>query len=160
MKFILALSSVWFFLTPSKANNGGCLHDNNNFRCVQILGNYDGDTITVNIPGVHPLLGEKVSVRVEGIDTPEIKTTDACEKSAGRAAQRLVSNLLKNAKRIDLEKVQRDKYFRILATVSIDGKSLKDTLIKNKLAYEYHGGTKMKVNWCQVNGRLPASLNR
>jgi endonuclease YncB( thermonuclease family) len=136
------------------------LHDTNSFRCVQIIGNYDGDTITVNIPGVHPLLGEKVSVRINGIDTPEIKTSDICEKNAGRAAQRLVANLLKTSKRVDLENIQRDKYFRILADVTADGKSIKSVLLKNRLAYEYHGGTKQKINWCQWAERTPASTNK
>jgi len=40
--------------------------------------NYDGDTITFNLPGLHPIIGEKISIRVNGIDTPEIK--GKCEK--------------------------------------------------------------------------------
>ena len=35
---------------------------------------YDGDTCMFTIPGVHPLFGEKISVRIAGIDTPEIKS--------------------------------------------------------------------------------------
>ncbi len=34
---------------------------------------YDGDTCALTIPGVHPLFGEKIAVRIAGIDTPEIK---------------------------------------------------------------------------------------
>ena len=37
------------------------------------LRNYDGDTITFNLPGLHPIIGEEISIRVNGIDTPEIK---------------------------------------------------------------------------------------
>jgi endonuclease YncB( thermonuclease family) len=115
--------------------------------------NYDADTITVDIPGTHPLIGKNVSVRVAHVDTPEIKTEDLCEKAAGRAAQRLIENILKNAKRIDLVNVERDKYFRILADVEVDGRSLKDILFKNELAYAYEGGTKQHPNWCK---RFPA----
>ncbi len=134
-----------------------CDHDRTSFRCVQFVRNYDADTITVNIPGVHPLLGEKVSVRVLGIDTPEIKGTTGCEKAKARTAQRLVENLLKNAKRVDLINVQRDKYFRVLADVVADGKSIKDLMLKNHLAYEYDGGTKAKIDWCQTPKRSTAS---
>lgn len=146
-----ALLLIFFMGPTSQAlsnEKAECEHDKNNFRCVKVLKNYDGDTITVFVPGVHPLLGENISVRVNGIDTPEIKTSNDCEKTAGRAAQRLVENLLKNSKRVDLENLQRDKYFRILADVKVDGQNLKEILIKNRLAYEYHGGTKEKRNWC------------
>lgn len=158
----ISLSSLAFSLfflgrNTSLALPTDCRHDKNAFRCVKVLKNYDGDTITVEIPEVHPLIGEKISVRVNGIDTPEIKTSNTCEKNAGRAAQRLVENLLKGAKRVDLENIQRDKYFRILADVKADGQSIKDLLIKNQLAYEYHGGTKEKRNWCQWDKRIPAS---
>ena len=40
--------------------------------------NYDGDTITFNLPGLHPIIGEKINIRVNGIDTPEIR--GKCEK--------------------------------------------------------------------------------
>ena len=40
--------------------------------------NYDGDTITFTLPGLHPIIGEKISIRVNGIDTPEIK--GKCDK--------------------------------------------------------------------------------
>lgn len=148
----------------SLASGGGqatndCKHDAHSFRCVDVLKNYDGDTITVNIPDVHPLLGKKVSVRVLGIDTPEVKTKDQCEKTAARAARNLVESILKNAKQVNLLNVQRDKYFRILADVSADGVLIKDLLIKNRLAYGYDGGTKKKINWCEF-GRVPSSIRK
>ncbi len=133
-----------------------CSHDATNFRCVKVLKNYDGDTITVNIPNIHPLLGQKVSVRVRGIDTAEVRGKAPCEKDAARTARNLVESLTKNAKVVDLENVARDKYFRILADVKIDGKSIKDILIKNQLAVTYDGGTKKKVDWCEYL-RKPAN---
>lgn len=146
------LLSLHTFAHSSQSKS--CEHDKDTFRCVSYVKNYDGDTITVSIPGVHPLIGEKISVRVLGIDVPEIKGKTKCEKDKARTAQRLVENLLKNAKTIELQNVQRDKYFRILANVVADGKSIKDLMMKNGLAYSYDGGTKQNVNWCE---RLPAS---
>lgn len=130
-----------------------CEHDKSTFRCVKYVRNYDADTITFDIPNVHPLIGDKISVRIRHIDTPEIKGRNPCEKETARTAKRLVENLLKRAKRIDLENVGKDKYFRILADVRIDGNLLSDSLLKNKLALAYEGGTKQKINWCD---RLPA----
>ena len=33
---------------------------------------YDGDTCTFTIPGVHPLFGEKISVRIAVMETAEV----------------------------------------------------------------------------------------
>src|SRR5688572_9894328 len=73
-----------------------CKHTKTEFRCVKYIKNYDADTVTFNIPDVHPLIGENISVRVNGIDTPEIKGKNDCEKMAARTAQRLIENLLKS----------------------------------------------------------------
>lgn len=150
--FILILSIPLVSLAKSD-----CQHDEKTFRCIKVLKNYDGDTLTVNIPDVPPLLGKNISVRVFGIDTPEVRTKNQCEKEAGRIARNLVSSTLKNAKKVELHNVQRDKYFRILADVMVDGKSLKDILLKNNLAYAYDGGTKKHPDWCKIV-RSPANL--
>jgi micrococcal nuclease len=136
------------FLTFTLNANDNCQHDSTTFRCVKFVKNYDGDTVTFQIPNVHPLLGKNISVRVLGLDTPEIKGKLPCEKEAARSAKRLIETLLKNAKVINIENVARDKYFRILGNVVADGQSLQTVLIKNKLAYEYHGQTKQKMDWC------------
>lgn len=130
-----------------------CQHDAKTFRCVEYVKNYDADTVTFNIKGVHPLIGDKISVRVLGLDTPEIKGNLPCEKEAARTAQRLVESILKNAKVINLENIGRDKYFRVLANVTADGKSLTEILLKNKMGYVYHGETKQKINWCEGVGK-------
>ena len=44
-----------------------------NFSGVEYVRNYDGDTMTVNIPGVHPLFENEIGIRVRGIDTLEIR---------------------------------------------------------------------------------------
>jgi endonuclease YncB( thermonuclease family) len=139
-------------LAATRPANPECQHDTKSFRCVEFINNYDADTITVRIPGVHPLLGENISVRVRGIDTAERRGKDECEKQAAMTAKEAVSGLLARAKRIDLVDVGRDKYFRILATVLVDGVSLADQLRKNNLAVAYSGGTKSRVNWCNHLG--------
>ena len=94
-----------------------------------------------------------------GVDAAEIKTKDKCEKESALAARNFVMQQLKKAKRIDLTNVNRDKYFRILSDVIIDGKSLKELLLNKNLAYVYSGGRKTKLNWCRPLDiqRLPAS---
>lgn len=144
---------ILFLIGFSSVAREDCSHDSKTFRCVKYIRNYDADTITFDIPNVHPLIGKNISIRVRHVDTPEIKGKLPCEKDAARTAKKLIENILKNAKRIDLENADKDKYFRILADVIVDGKSLKDTLLKNNLAYAYEGKTKQKINWCS---RAPA----
>lgn len=137
-----------FSLLPAFLMAENCAHDPHAFRCVQYVGNYDGDTIKVNIPNTHPLIGENISVRVLGLDTPEMKGKGPCEKRRATEARELVKTTLIHAKQINLLNVQRDKYFRILAEVVADGVSLKDLLLKKQLAYGYDGGTKKNMDWC------------
>jgi len=91
-------------------------------------------------------VGKKISIRINRIDTPEIKGKSEKEKNLARTAKKLVNSLLKNAKVIELRNMQRGKYFRIVADVYYDGKNLGDILIRNNLAVPYDGGTKSK-NW-------------
>lgn len=126
-----------------------CEHTETELRCVKYIKNYDADTITFDIPGLHQLVGKKMNIRVEGVDTPEIRTKNKCEKEKARHAKKLVAHLLKRAKRIDLQNIQRGKYFRIVAEVRIDGILLGEYLVKNGLGYPYKGGTKLKVDWCK-----------
>lgn len=151
---IWLVSWLGFVLNSYATQTDACLHDAQNFRCVKFIKNYDSDTVTVDIPDVHPFLGHKAGVRVKGIDTPEMRTKNKCEKDVARIAQRLTENLLKNAKRIDLANIEKEKYGRILADVIYDGQNLKDILLKNGVAIPYDGGTKAKTDWCK---RLPAS---
>lgn len=114
---------------------------------VKYISNHDGDTITFELPHETGIF-KRMPVRVYGIDTPEIRTKNACEKAAAVKAQKLVADTLKSAKQIDLVDVSGDKYFRLLAEVVVDGVKIREVLLKNKLPYPYFGETKKKVNWC------------
>ena len=126
-------------------------------RVVQI---YDGDTITAVIP----LFGNfyKFSIRLNGIDTCEIKSTNKTNRDMSiDARNRLVElitdnkyqesvdikkNLLENIFLVYLRCDNFDKYGRILATVSKnkdDKVTFSDILINEKLAYAYDGKKKL-----------------
>lgn len=146
MRYLVLL--LTFFYTCHTLGES-CAHTGQEFQCVTYVKNYDADTITVDIPHLHPLIGKSMNIRVKGVDTPEIRTKNKCEKDKARHAKKLVTNLLKKAQRIDLKNIERGKYFRIVADVYIDGKSLTHFLVKNGLGYPYQGGTKRKVDWCR-----------
>ena len=124
-----------------------CLHTETSFNCVKYLYAYDGDTITVEIPGVHPLFGKNISVRVFGVDTPELHSKVKCEKELALIAKANLESIISKAKVVNLVDVGRDKYFRVLATVMVDGQDLGKLMLQRKLAKVYDGGTK-DTKWC------------
>ena len=115
------------------------------FNRVAYVSNYDGDTITVNIAGEHPLIGDKIKVRVASIDTPEIRGKCDKEKIIAGDTRDYVGRMLNEAKRIDLVHVRRGKYFRIVANVMVDDMSLGQHLIDTGRAVAYND---KKPNWC------------
>ena len=86
----------------------------------QIVEVYDGDTFKIDLPSQHPLFGDDISVRVLGIDTPELKGSSDEVKALAYKAKNRTQELLSDAKTIELKNPQRDKYFRVLAEVWID----------------------------------------
>ncbi len=89
-----------------------------------------------------------MKVRLKGLDTAEMKGKKKCEKQMAFKAKDKVAQILTGAKRIDLVNVEREKYFRILAQVFVDGKDLGQILLKDSLAIKYNGGTKSTNDWC------------
>ncbi len=103
---------------------------------------YDGDTITIasKLPyKKSPLY--RWSVRINGIDCPEMKTHNKNEKKVAQIAQSKLSEIILN-KRIKLENVSNDKYGRVLADVYYRKLNIAEFMLKNRLAVEYHGKTK------------------
>ena len=113
----------------------------------KVISVYDGDTFRVNIDSLPPIVGKNIAIRVNGIDTPEIRGKCQYEKNLALDARDFVRNKLANAKEIKLTNLQRGKYFRVVASVLVDGVSLEQELLDNELAYEYSGGK--KLSWCK-----------
>lgn len=114
---------------------------------VTFVRNYDGDTITVDIDGWPSIIGDDISIRVRGIDTPEIRGKCPKERDIAYMVKRFVYLELVNAKSIMISNPEKDKYFRILGDVEYDGKNLLDELIKRGYGYRYNGGKKRNP-WC------------
>jgi micrococcal nuclease len=110
--------------------------------------NYDGDTVTFNLPGLHPIISEKINIRVNGIDTPEIRGRCEKEKYDAKQAKEMVADILKDAEQITLKNMERGKYFRIAADVIVDGESLADMLVEAGMAVRYGSGKKTH-KWCE-----------
>ena len=66
-------------------------------RPKQVVEVYDGDTFKIDLQGVHPLFGDKLPIRVKGIDTPELRGTTEEIKALAEQARELTENTLKGA---------------------------------------------------------------
>ena len=108
----------------------------------EVVSIYDGDTFRVNIHSWPAVVGERISVRVYGIDTPEMRDADPDVKALARKAKQFSVAALRGARKVELRNLRRDKYFRLLADVYVDGRSLGAQLVKAGLAKAYDGGTK------------------
>lgn len=111
-------------------------------RVSKVMSIYDGDTFKVTISSWPSIAGDNVGVRVKGIDCPEMRDDDPKVKELAQQAKQYTVKRLREGKIIWLKNIQRDKYFRILADVEIDGKELGKELLEKSLAKPYDGGTK------------------
>ena len=114
----------------------------------EVTSIYDGDTFRANIDSYPELLGYRIGIRVNGIDTPEMRGRCEKEKLLARKAKQFAVTALRSAKKVELRNMKRGKYFRIVADVYVDGKNLGEALISHKLAVPYDGGHKAK-DWCR-----------
>jgi len=114
----------------------------------KVIKVYDGDTITIasKLPfDQSPYY--RFSVRLKGIDCPEIKTKNIQEKQCAILIRDLLKDLLMD-KIVTLKEVELEKYGRILAFVYLDEVNLSDLLCEKHMAVKYDGGTKhCPENW-------------
>lgn len=116
----------------------------------RVIKVYDGDTITIasKLPFVDSPL-YRLSVRLNGIDTPEIKGKTEDEKTAAKQVRDVLSNMILN-KYITLANVQTEKYGRILADVYIGELHVNEWLVSERYAVKYDGGAKkVPESWLQ-----------
>ena len=123
MTIIVAL--VW----SHKANAA----ESYNFDHVELVYTIDGDTVKVNIPWVHQILGKRINIRVKDIDADEIRPKAKATRRSFEARS-FVQSALSSAKKISLQQCERGKYFRLACEVWYDGKSIGQELLSKGLA--------------------------
>ena len=106
----------------------------------------DGDTFKARVPvwqGVEIV----TSVRVNGIDAPELRGKCDFEKVKAEEATAALTYFLQTGKNVTLQNVKDDKYSgRVVADVMVDGKNLATEMIQTGLVRNYSGGT--RLGWC------------
>ena len=90
----------------------------------RLLRVIDGDTFACDIDEHSAIAGKNISIRIRGIDTPELRSKDPEERQSAALEKQRLSGLLHSAHIIELRNIDRDKYFRIDADVYLDGEPL------------------------------------
>ena len=115
----------------------------------EVVRTIDGDTIVVRAR-IFPHFEANLSVRIAGIDTPEIRGKCEEEKQLAQDAKAWVENRFPPGTWVLLENVEDDKYSgRVVADVYLSpDMSLGQMLLDDGQAVEYYG-TGPKKNWCE-----------
>ena len=110
---------------------------------------YDGDTCQINTyinTQIH-----RFNVRLDGYDSPELKSTNLIEESYAKVSKKVLSELIMD-KIVLLKCSDFDKYGRILGRIYINNTSnnelleVNEYMIQSKLGYPYYGGNKEMFN--------------
>ncbi len=117
---------------------------------VKVLRVIDGDTVLVR---AHIWIGQTVdtSVRIAGMDAPEMHARCLPERAAAHRAKDAVATLLKN-NLMKISDIRLGKYAgRVLAHVeTTDGLDISRYMISKGLARPYYGGH--REPWCTPDG--------
>jgi micrococcal nuclease len=109
----------------------------------KVIKVYDGDTVTVGFYLGDTEVPYRASVRLYGIDTPEIKGKSPEEKAKAKLAQQFLSSQILG-KVVTLSNITKEKYGRLLAEVHCDGVHINQLMVDNNHAVSYFGGTKQE----------------
>ena len=163
--------NIWKYLLVCcfRKKNNNILHKNMSSDLVNLLENveygdtipfvppiqygkvikvYDGDTIT--IASVLPNTTEPIyrfSIRLNGIDTPEIRGKTEEEKELAIQVRDALTDKI-YGKMVELRNVGNEKYGRVLAEVYLDGENINQWLVDENFAVAYDGGKKHRpASW-------------
>ena len=112
-------------------------------RIVRIV---DGDTLLVD---AHPWPGHavRVSVRLRGIDTPELRSKCSGERKAADRARSELERLVSGFATVELINVSGGKYYgRVLADLMAGKRDIAGAMLQSGLARPYQGGKRVKAS--------------
>lgn len=106
----------------------------------------DTKTILVDLPEYPALIGEKITVKINGIDTPSLKGKCKKETQLAVKAQKFMTKAFQDAELIDLENIKRGIYFQLVADVLINDENFVIRLVEK--GYAVKVSKKKTHNWC------------
>ena len=157
----MVLNNIFFSLFPClrkyrKIPKNLVFKDLNNFypniRKGRVIKVYDGDSITIaaRIPELKNNTIYKFSIRLNRLDTPELRTNNHIEKEYAIKIRDLLSERIMN-KMVNIKVIKTDKYGRYLAEISYKKLNINDWLINNGYAVNYSGGI-IITDWYNEGG--------
>ena len=102
---------------------------------------YDGDTITVASKILDSKKIYRFSVRLKGIDAPEIKGKTQEEKNAAIISRNALREKIQG-EIVFLKDVKKEKYGRLLANIYFNNTNVNEWMLINNFAIPYDGGKK------------------
>lgn len=113
----------------------------------RVIKVYDGDTITIasKVSGLKNSDYFKFSVRMNGYDSPEMKTKNDEEREVAKLAQKALSDKIMG-RDVILRNVRLEKYGRLLCEVYLGDLHLNKWMMDNRYGIAYGGGTKIIPN--------------
>ena len=110
----------------------------------KVVSVYDGDTVNAVFLFNNKL--NKWACRLDGLDTPELRTSDEKEKEVAIMVRDKLREKILN-KVVKLECKKFDKFGRLLVDIYYNDLKINDWLIENKYAVKYSGGKKKEWNF-------------
>ena len=125
----------------------------------RVIKVYDGDSITVaaRIPQLKNNIIYKFSIRLNRLDTPELRTSNHIEKEYAIKIRDLLSERIMN-KMVNIKVIKTDKYGRYLAEIFYKKENINDWLLNNHYAIRYDGGTKKQFDTRNYNVNLEEDI--
>ena len=117
----------------------------------------DGDTVEVAVH-LWPGLAQQISLRLDGVNTPEKRGAPLCERIVAERAEAFTKRFLRLGGEVTVTGVRLGKYAgRVLGRLAVDGKDLGDALLAAGLARPYAGGK--RGPWCDDTERAGPHAN-
>lgn len=88
----------------------------------------DGDTVVVDIPDFPDVVGKEIRVRLAGVNAPELRDPNPLRRRSGQQAKAAMVRLLPPGSVVTLTNIRRDKYFRLDADISFQGRDVAASL--------------------------------
>ena len=127
--------------------------DYGSVRVDEIASFYDGDTFTATISEWPPVIGERIKIRISGINAPERRSR--CDTEAEKERERELAaeariylvEQLRGSDVVELRRIERGSFFRIIAEVWADGENVGQEMIEAGHALPYVAGQSGQA-WC------------
>ncbi len=113
----------------------------NYIRQAKVLSVYDGDTITILVDcGYYTY--HKATLRLYGIDTPEVRTKDKAEKKKGLMVRDWLRGMILKKDIIvkSIKQGKKGKFGRFLCQIYINDVCINDEIVKLGYGKKYFGG--------------------